>query len=138
MAQMRYRSDKINKKDLLYPELSFKLMGILFDVSNNLGYGYDEKHYQQAIAKELEKNKLLFKRELAISIIYRGEEITKNFLDFLIEDKIVLEIKQGNMFNKKDINQIYKYLVATKKKLGILARFTQNGVKYKRIVNINS
>lgn len=59
-------------------------------------------------------------------------------MDFVIEGKIVLEIKVGEHFSKNNINQIYGYLKATDLKLGILANFTRTGVKYKRIININN
>jgi GxxExxY protein len=57
-------------------------------------------------------------------------------LDFLYEDIIVIELKQGNGFSKRNINQIYSYLKATGLKLGLLINFTRDGVKFKRIVNL--
>jgi len=56
--------------------------------------------------------------------------------DFLIEDKIILEIKAGNRFSRKNIEQTYSYLKASKLELGILANFTDSEVKFKRILNI--
>ena len=58
-------------------------------------------------------------------------------MDFLIEGKVVLEIKVGEHFSGSNINQLFGYLKATDLKLGILANFTRTGVKYKRIININ-
>ena len=60
------------------------------------------------------------------------------FLDFLIEDKIILEIKKREYFSKQDINQLFEYLQTTGLKLGIIAHFTRIGVKFKRIVNLNN
>jgi GxxExxY protein len=131
------KGTKIRGKDIIYPDLSYKIMGVIFSVNHNLGYGYNEKHYQKAIALALEGERIKFKREAPVKVLYKGKELAKLFLDFLIEDKIVLEIKQGDKFYSKDISQTYKYLVATKLKLGILVRFTRAGVKYKRIVNID-
>jgi GxxExxY protein len=58
------------------------------------------------------------------------------YLDFIIDEKIVLEIKQGDRFHKNDFEQVYNYLKSTGLKLGILARFSKSGVKFKRVVNV--
>lgn len=57
-------------------------------------------------------------------------------MDFVVENKIVLELKRGENFPKKHIEQVYAYLKATKLKLGIIANFSKSGVKFKRILNI--
>lgn len=61
-----------------------------------------------------------------------------NFFDFLIEDKIVLELKKGDRFSKTHIDQVNQYLVSKNLKLGILAYFAPNKVHYKRIVNLKN
>lgn len=120
---------------LVYPELSYEIVGILFTVYNNLGYGYQERYYQRAVAKELEKAKLKYKREQKAVIKYRGSIIGRYFIDFVVENMIVVELKVSNDFYKKDINQVLGYLKATGLKLGILFIFTKEGLKFKRIVN---
>ena len=127
----------VYKSDLLYPELSYQVVGILFDIFTELGYGYRENQYQKAVEMALKSIKLGYEKELPVKISYKGEFVTTVYLDFLIDSKIVLELKQGNRFNKKDIEQVYNYLKATKLKLGILARFTKSGVKFMRVVNID-
>jgi len=69
-------------------------------------------------------------------LIFQEEVIGKYYFDFLIEDKIVLELKRGDYFSKQDIEQIYRYLKINNLKLGILARFSSKGLLFKRIVNI--
>ena len=127
----------VYKSDLLYPELSYQVVGILFDIFTELEYGYKENQYQKAVEVALKSIKLGYEKELPVKISYKGEFVTTVYLDFLIDSKIVLELKQGNRFNKKDIEQVYNYLKATKLKLGILARFTKSGVKFMRVVNID-
>ena len=124
------------KPDLLYPELSYQIVGILFDIFLNLGYGYREIQYQKAVEIALNNADISYKKELPIKFLYKNQFLTTNYLDFLIENKIILELKQGNLFSRKDIEQVYNYLKASNLKLGILARFTKSGVKYKRIINI--
>lgn len=124
------------KKDLVYPELSYLIVGILFNIYKELGDGYQEKYYQKAVAIELKKHKLDFREQVSIPLKYKGEKIGNYFLDFVIEKKIVLELKKGDRFFKKNIEQVYGYLKAGNLKLGILANFTKRGVKFKRIVNL--
>ncbi len=121
---------------IVYKELSYKIVGKLFDVYNELGYGHPEKYYQTAIEKALALSKINFKSQVHYKLIYRGETIGKYFLDFLIENKIILEIKKGEYFSKKNIEQIKSYLEVTGIKLAILANFTPEGVKFYRMLNI--
>ena len=64
------------------------------------------------------------------------KDLGEYIFDFLYEDKIVIELKQGEIFSKNNINQIYAYLKAKKLKLGLLINFTKKGIKFKRIVNL--
>jgi len=122
---------------LIHPELSYQIVGILFDVSNELGHGYQEKHYQKAIAAALQKAGIAYTEQAPVQINYKGEKVGIYFLDFLIENKIVLEIKRGEYFSKTNLKQVSGYLKATGLQLGIVANFTANGLKFKRIVCAN-
>lgn len=126
----------LKREDLVYPELSYQIIGILFDVYNKLGFGNSEKVYQRAVAIALKNAGLKFREQAYFPIKYQNERIGSNFLDFLIEDKIILEIKKGDRFVKNHIEQVYQYLVVGGLKLGILAYFAPRNVHFKRIVNI--
>ena len=122
--------------DLVYPDLSYKVVGILFDVYNELGFGFSESHYQKAISLALKEKNIKFKEQVYIPIYFKEQMIGKYFLDFLIEDKIILEIKKESKFSKKNIDQVNSYLKSFHKKLAILANFDKDGIKFKRIVNL--
>ncbi len=128
---------EITKKDIIYPKECYKIIGILFDVYNELGSNYQEKYYQRAITIAFKKAGLKFKQQVFIPLKYKDSKIGNYFLDFLIEDIIVLEIKKGDYFSRLNIQQVLAYLKASNLKLGILANFTTSGIKFKRIVNIN-
>lgn len=64
--------------------------------------------------------------------------VAKGYMDFLVDDKVVVEIKKGERFLKSNIDQLYSYLKLTGKELGILANFTSRGLQFKRILNIYS
>ena len=129
---MKKRTDE----KVIYPELSYKVVGILYDVFNKIGPGHKEKYYQNAIAVAFKEHHLKFEEQVFSPLEYNSKQIGKYFLDFLIEDKIILEIKKDTIFRRPNIEQIFAYLRSKKMKLGILANFTRDGIKYKRIVNI--
>lgn len=124
------------KIELIYPDLSYKIIGVVFDIFNELGYGYQEKYYQKAIAKSFNHLSITYKEQIPYAIKFKGEIIGRYFLDFLIDNKIILEIKKETNFRRHNIQQVVGYLRKTNLKLGILVNFTKDGVKFKRILNI--
>lgn len=125
------------KTTLVYPEISYKIIGILFDVYNELGFGYQEKYYYKAIREGLKRAGFEFKEQLPVPVEYKNTKIGTYYLDFLIDNLVVLEIKRGERFLKKHYDQVLAYLKSTNTKLGIIAGFTSNGIKFKRVLNIN-
>ena len=125
------------KNDLIYKEECYKIIGLIFEVFNAVGYGHKEKFYQKAIVSIFLENNIKFKEQLKAKVKFKGNEIGYYIFDFLVFDKIVIELKQGNYFSKKHIEQLYSYLKAMNFKLGILIYFTNKGIRYKRIVNLN-
>lgn len=126
---------RLPRNKIIYKELSYEIVGALFDAFKSLGSNYQEKYCQRAVEKFLIKRKLSFSREVPVEIFIEGESIGRHFLDFLIEDSIILEIKKGNKTNMSDIKQVLMYLKTKHLKLGVLAYFGSNGVTYKRIIN---
>ncbi len=122
----------------MHPELSYTIIGALFDVYNELGYGYQEKYYCRAIAAAFKKKGVNFKEQVHVPLSYQSSSIGRYFIDFVVEEKIALEIKRGNRFLKSNIAQVYAYLRSTGMELGILANFTEDGIKFKRILNLDS
>lgn len=125
----------IQKQDLIYPELSYKLVGLAYNVFNELGHGHLEKIYQKAYAKELKEARIIFKEQAPYQVIYKDEIIGNNFLDFLVEEKVIIELKRSDFYSKKYIDQVSNYIKVSNLKLAILINFTSNGVRIKRIVN---
>lgn len=126
----------VKKQNVIFPELSYIIIGVLFEVYNELGFGYKEKHYELAIEKLFIQKRIEFRRQVPYKIIFKGEYIGRYLLDFTVENKVILELKTGNYFSRQNIWQVKSYLQATQKQLAILANFTSQGVKYKRLVNI--
>lgn len=122
--------------EIVYKELSYRIIGVLFDVYKHLGYGHREIYYQRAIALGLSEQGMNYEQEKKIPLSYKGKTIGKVSLDFLIENKIILEIKVANMMRQKDIEQILEYMKTSGIKLGIVAWITKEGVRYRRLVNL--
>ena len=126
---------QLRRKDLIYPELSYQIVGVLFEVWNKLGPGHHENYYQKAVTIGLKNCNLNFREQVYIPLNFKGERVGSYYLDFVIENKIVLEIKKGDRFSRTHIEQVLSYLKASNLKLGILANFGSKGVKIQRIIN---
>ena len=120
---------------IIYPKLSYKIMGILYKIHNSLGAGYQEKYYQRAFEKELKMNAIPFQREVPVQLKYNNEDIGRYFIDFVIDGKIAIELKTSEFIKKKYIHQVLAYLNSTNLKLGILVNFNCDSLYYKRIIN---
>jgi len=114
--------------------LSYKIVGVLFRIHSALGSGYQEKYYQKAIATELKKQNISFKEQVCVPLMYSGESIGRYFIDFVINEKIILEIKAAQKFYARDIRQVLAYLKQSDIQLGIVANFGKEKLEYKRIL----
>ena len=122
-------------KNVPSKELTYKVIGALYDTYNELGFGYQEKYYYRAIKLKLQEKGLKVKEQLLARITASGKIIGRYFLDFLVDDLLVLEIKVANAVYSKHIKQVLGYLKANALKLGIVAVFTKQGVIIKRVIN---
>lgn len=125
---------KTNDKRIVEPELSYTLMRIMFDVHNILGNFNQEKLYQKAIESELKRQRIQFEREKYVPVIFNDEIVGKYFLDFVVQDRIILEIKTVPYFQTAYTNQIYRYMKKLRIRLGILVNFRPPKLEYKRLI----
>ena len=131
-------ANKLMGTKIVHAELSYEIVGILFEVHNKLGNRYQEKYYQRAVEVKLRGKKIPYAKELVVDLTIDGEKIGKYFLDFLVDNKVVLELKAKPMFTKNDYRQVRAYLESCNLKLGILANFYTGSLEYKRILNSNT
>ncbi|MDI6732036.1 MAG: GxxExxY protein [Candidatus Margulisbacteria bacterium] len=120
--------------EIIHKELSYKIIGILYDVYNSLGAGYQEKYYQKAIKIVFDKEKIPYLEQVRADLDVRGINIGRYYIDFVVNHKIVLELKATTNFSKRDIQQVLGYLRKSGLELGILASFAPGGLKFKRIL----
>lgn len=128
-------SRKLKTNKVIYPELSYDIVGILFKVHNELGNKYQEKYYQRAIEIGLKSRNIKYSKEIPVNLKYENEAIGKYLLDFLIENKIILEIKAIPRLRPGDFKQVLAYLKAKNLKLGIIANFRSEKLTFHRVLN---
>lgn len=120
---------------IIYQEESYKLVGILFEVYNQLGDGFAEIVYKDALEYEFKTNEIDFEREKEFLVNYKEIVLKHKFYaDFVVLDKIILEIKACPSITDIHIAQTINYLKISGFKLGIIANFGNQGLEYKRLV----
>lgn len=112
-----------------------KIIALIFKVHNQLGSGYQEKYYQRALASELSTAGYHFAQELPYPIEYNGKKIGRYRVDFLIEDKLVVELKRARAVYTKHFSQVLGYLKHSGVNLALLACFGENRVLIKRVIH---
>ena len=119
--------------ELIYPELSYKITGILFEVHNILGRFCTERQFCDLIENKFKENNINYVREKNINEGIEGDRV-----DFCIEDKIVLECKAKKFVTKEDYWAVQRYLQNSGKKLCLLVNFRNTYIRPKRIVRIET
>ena len=123
-------------EEFLYKEESCKIIDVLFEVHKNLGKGFSEIVYKDAIEYEFKQNNIPYQREKEFTVNYKNTVLNHKFYaDFVVYDKIILEIKTVDCFNNSHYNQCLNYLKVSQNKLAILANFNLISLEYKRIIN---
>lgn len=126
-------ADRISgNSHLLYKELSYKLRAVFFEVYNTLGPGFKEIIYHRAVAKELSLQRIPFESKKRLSISYKDERVGTYEPDFIIDGKILVEIKSLPKISKLDELQLFYYLKGTDYKLGFLVNFGGEKLDIKR------
>lgn len=123
------------RKDILYPELSYLITGFCYQIHNKLGRYRGEKEYADALELFLKENNLNYSREIPLPPSFTGEKNRRNIPDFIIEDKIIIDLKAKRIINKDDYYQMRRYLIAFNKELGIVVNFREYYLNPKRILN---
>lgn len=125
----------MQKDKIVYPDLSYKVNGILFSVRKQLGQYANEKQYADAVEQKLKEEHITYEREKILDPSFAGELKGRNKVDFLIDGKIVLELKAESFITKEDYYQVRRYLNALNLKLGIVVNMRRHVVNPKRILN---
>jgi len=109
--------------ELLHKELTDKVISVFYDVYNELGYGFLEKVYQNALFIELKSQGFNVESQKQINVYYKGYEIGEYFADLVVDDLIILELKAAEYMTKEFEAQLLNYLRATRMEVGLLFNF---------------
>ncbi len=121
--------------EIIYKEESFKIIGLCMEVHNNLGKGFLEIVYKDALEYEFRKNNIPFDREKEYEVNYKDTILPHKFYaDFVVFDKIILEVKGMAGIVDEHIAQTLNYLKVSGLKLGLVVNFGELSLQYKRIV----
>lgn len=122
--------------ELLYEEITGRIIGSAFEVHSFLGNGFQEVIYQRALAWEMGQNGLDYKRELDCDIYYKNlsEPIGRRRADFIVEEKVLVELKAKIKLEDVHLAQALNYLKAYRIKIGLLINFGAKSLEFKRVI----
>ena len=122
---------------LLYDNLTYKIRGAAFNVKKILGLGHKENIYHKAIIEEFRKMNLKFESEKAIDIFYENKKVGTYTPDFIIDDRVLVELKALPEIGRPQEQQIWSYLKGCQYRLAILVNFGGTDITFKRIIYDN-
>lgn len=131
------RTDK--DTNFLYKDLCHQILAAMFATRNTYGAQQKESLYQNGFAEELTERQLVFQKEVPIEIISpkSGKSMGKHRLDFVVDQKVVIETKALTYIPLKIENQLYNYLRSTPYQVGYLINFASTSLYYKRVILTN-
>jgi GxxExxY protein len=121
--------------DIYLKDESYKIIGLCMEVHRILGKGHSEVVYKDALEYEFKINAIPFERERSYEIEYKEIVLPRKYVaDFVVYDEIIFEVKAISQLTNSDIRQTLNYLASSKNKLGLIANFGEDSLKYKRII----
>jgi len=123
-----------NSTNIIYQDLSYQIMGAIFEVHKELGPGFLESVYEKASLLELTSRGMKVDVERIFDLTYKGKKVGTHRLDLIVEDKIVVELKTVERFAAHHTAQLLSYLKASGHRLGILVNFSKAKVESRRVV----
>ncbi|TVR76306.1 MAG: GxxExxY protein [Chitinophagaceae bacterium] len=120
-----------------HEEITHKIIGCAMKVHSTLGNGFQEVIYQRALAIEMEKQGLGFKREMEMTIFYEGIDIGKRRVDFFVGENIMVELKALIKLEEVHLAQAMNYCQAYNLPIGLLINFGAKSLEFKRVYNVN-
>ena len=122
--------------DLLFKEETYLIIGAAMEAHKELGPGFLEAVYQEALENEFLKKGIPYKREVPLTIYYKNKPLNKRYIaDFICYEKIVIEVKAISAISSEHHAQLLNYLAATRLKLGLIINFGKQSLEHKRIIN---
>ena len=126
---------KINNMELLYKEEAYKIIGICMEVHRELGIGFSEIIYKDAMEIEFKSQNIPYVREALLGASYKGIPLNRDFrVDFTVYDTIILEVKATSALVEEHERQTLNYLAMSKMRLGLLVNFGTLSLQHRRFI----
>jgi GxxExxY protein len=122
------------EEKILYKEISYKIIGLAMDVRNELGYGFLEKVYENALMILLKESGIKAEQQVPVKVYFHNQIVGEYIADILIENRIILELKSQDKVSDVRKSQTLNYLKATGLKLALLINFGKRKLEYERLV----
>ncbi|NNE99370.1 MAG: GxxExxY protein [Pyrinomonadaceae bacterium] len=119
---------------MIYKDLSYKIVGLAIQVRKELGFGFLERVYENALMVLLRENEILAEQQVPIEVKFHGKIVGNYFADILVENKIILELKAQDKIVSAHKAQTLNYLKATGIKLAIIINFGKEKMQHERLV----
>ena len=123
-----------NNKDIVYIEISYKIVGLAMEVHSKLGFGFLEKVYENALMILFEKNEVPAKQQAPVKVYFEGRIVGDYYADILVDDKNILELKSVDKIIDTHRAQVLNYLRATGLRLAIILNFGRSSFEYERFI----
>jgi len=123
------------QQEFLHKDLTEKIIGAAMEVHKTLRSGFLESVYEEAMAIELDLQKVPFERQKPIDVFYKGRVAKQFFCDFIVNGKILVELKAIKNLSENDYAQVLNYLKATDLTLALLINFGTSSLEFKRIIS---
>ncbi len=127
--------DNMIKKEYKYSELTGKIIGAAMEVHSFLGNGFQEVIYQRALSYEMELQNISHLREFEMNVMYKNIQVGTRRVDFLVDEKISVEIKALTQIEPVHLAQAINYLEAYNLEIGLLINFGETKLKFHRLQN---
>ena len=114
--------------------LSYRIVGACMKVHNGLGPGFPEEYYQKALEYEFSKQKILFEAQKPVQVFYEDVQVGLNYLDFVVDETVIVEIKSVKELDDVHRFQVIKYFAATNYPIALLINFGQPKLQYERLI----
>ena len=120
---------------LVHGGITGKVIGAAMEVHKQLGAGFLESVYEEALAREFEVQKIGFERQRVLPIAYKDKVIKEFVCDFLVDEKVLVEVKAIKTITEIEKLQVVNYLRASGVEVGLLVNFGAKSLEFKRLIS---
>jgi len=123
----------MTREELVEEQLTHSVIGAFYQVYNALGFGFLEHLYAMALERELRARGHVVGREVYVPVCYKGEELARQRIDMLVDDRLIVETKATLELHRAATRQVYNYLCATRLQVGLVLPFGPEPAFYRLI-----